>query len=67
MTVRQLLQDITDAAGGNLEKRVTIDGTIDVCVDWEERIWEKYSLKDAKLAVSSRHPGILQIRIEELA
>lgn len=67
MTARQLIQQLTDAAGDNLEKRVIIDGTINVCVDWEERIWENYSIENAKLVVSSRHPGVLRIRVEELA
>ena len=67
MTARQLIQQLTDASIDNPEKRVIIDGTIDVCVDWEERVWEKYSLQDAKLEVSSRHPSVLRIRIEELA
>jgi len=67
MTARQLIQQLTDASIDNPEKLVVIDGTIDVCVDWEERIWEKYSLQDAKLEVSSWHPSVLRIRIEEFA
>jgi len=57
MTIRELVEQLTNSAGGNLEKRVVLSSTTVVCLDAEEDKWKTVDLESTRLQVVSKHPA----------
>ena len=61
MTIRQLVEELVNSAGGNLEKRVILSARVDVCLDAEKDKWEMQDFNLDSFIVKSKHPCYVDI------